>query len=325
MSDTIENHAHKGLDCINCWLELFDTHLATTGREIVKRPLDVAFMLIDEQVISIKGIAQKDVIDTQHFRVLFQHVKKWYEEKYGQECLRSGSSPLQGVVLIYRTPFLINIPLTVTTKNDQSTDVLNVYFPKKISAEKDLLSMVLNPPAFATMPNKIKDLTKYKIKKLGSRLRSIYHNTMLADVDKRCMRMRDSIVAHLSNSARYIMAYDDNCVASAYWEIQLALEKSFKIFLYQRYGTFAKTHNLPDLYERCGGKLELGFGMNLMKFIPADKEIINYRYYGCNASIIDLMICYKCCLSMVEKISYLYKRTLGLGENTCFYVRNFNK
>lgn len=307
--------------CFDCWIELLDKFLANSGVEIIDRPFHVAYLIVENRVMTIKGMKQKDILDTFVFKQLCKYSKKWYKDRYGQSSLESNKTFLKGIVLIYRTQYLVNIPLVLTEKSKTKNNILDVYLPRTIRDKEDVLGMVFSPPNFATMTSKLKKSTKNKIKSLGTCLRNINHDIMSTDIEKQYMEMRDSIVAHLNNCAEYFIQHKSNSMAFAFWEVQLAVEKSFKVFLHQRKHCFNKTHNLRELYRDCGGELELGFRQNFFKFIPTDKEVVDMRYYGCKRSVVEFMICYRCCLAIISKIAMLFKKTIVFGDNTRFYVK----
>ncbi|MDQ7832376.1 MAG: HEPN domain-containing protein [Desulfovibrionaceae bacterium] len=304
----------------NEWFERLDRFLAHSDVKISDRPLDVAFLLVKNEIVVPDCGMTENFVAERWFTDLLKYVRIWYDDKYGN--FKKEKSTIKGVILIYGTPYLVNVPVTVTKASKNQEKHLEVYCPRSVLDGERILDMIVSPPNFNSMDQQLRNSILKRVKSIVVMLRNINIDLSLAAVSEQYYAMRQSVVQHLNNAVEQFVKNQIGPSCFMHWDIHLAIEKTLKIYLLQRDHAFPKTHDLRKLFKIAGGSKELGFDEKLFRAIPSDKQIVNFRYYGSYASNLDFMLTYKAVVAIIKRISRKITHTFGVTDSTCFIVQD---
>lgn len=130
--------------------------------------------------------------------------------------------------------------------------------------------------------------------------------------------MVPGVIRHFEKGATDILSLSTANAAVAIWELHLAVEKSFKIFLYQHNANI-KTHDLTVLSERAA-KYGLTVTRAVLDKLPPWKTSANLRYVEEEVYIDYAVEIYDAALQLVDEIAAKLRRKIVIN-NAGFLIR----
>jgi HEPN domain-containing protein len=268
----------SGLDTfLRQQLPVIDECLSAEGRPVHDRTLIAARIIIDLCLVSIDGDTKDNYLTKSWFAEIYRSVCKWYERRYGEERIHSQPAHIRGLVEHFSVPYILRIPLVFSEPGEDNTAW--VIFPKEVLAAEVPLSWIEDSPSLDALPSDRKQKLEASTTEVATVLRGINNNLNSADLGKGNIRaLADNIRCHLDKAAVDIATMEPGSTALAIWELQMACEKSMKVFLAQRGVTYPETHDLRAL-RKLTPELEKHPELKrAVSSLPSDGRIIKWRH-----------------------------------------------
>jgi|CXWL01.1.fsa_nt_gi HEPN domain-containing protein len=301
-------------------LHVIDGILAEQAVDIPSRPFQATCMFITECIVEIEGDNKEKFLEKSWFPDLFQWVLEWYEVRYGEAALRSKERPAAGFVLLFGTPFRLNIPLTITVPGAQA-DIVELNFLTNIWPNEAVLSWLVGAPNIDRLDSNQRSALEHDISAVGSITRSLCTNLIMADLSKTAQQLSSSIPTHITNCVDGIVSLEGIRRSLSMWELFMAVEKVLKVFLHQRNGVAAKTHSLSELFRASYANGLPLIDPVLIQALPESAEAIQQRYGERNPPTVEEgTVMYRSALAVMELCARSLSRNAMLKDGR-FFIR----
>ena len=194
-------------------LPIFDDILAEGQKPSSERPLAAAFYFVDYCIVDIKGDTKENFLEKEWFKSIYKLIKQWYDDRYGAARKSIKDSFALGVVLIYKTPFELNIPLSIA-QEWEGNDKRWVCLPMSIQENENLFDWVKNKPNLEKMPETDLENLKNIISDIATNNRAIHVNLMSVSLDQALHKISNTIPAHLDKAARDILSLEGGRISA---------------------------------------------------------------------------------------------------------------
>jgi len=298
VDSSIENY-------IDEYLLIIDEHLSELGVPIYDRFLRASHLFVKYFVVTTSVGSKEDFLASKGFsECIIPLVKNWYDKYYELLAENPKSFILQGLITIREQPTLLNFPSSISIVEEEGKSAWLKFVDHLDNSEniqemiqgRNILLNKLEEPHKANVENQISIVI--------SRLRSISLNLNVLKIDEKTRKMAKSIVGHFEKATIDIVSYDSERVATACWEIHLAIEKVFKVYLMQKTGNFKLIHVLKDLYKLAVKETDIefvGVDRELVNSLP--KNAISLRYAESTITTMDAVDFYNKGLLIVHAVS----------------------
>lgn len=262
-------------------LELIDAELADAQVELWRRPFLATIRFMQDFVMAVETGGESQAVPASTSELLTApwgahvHVEvyKWYKSRYGT-ALRSEGNALGGVVLLYGTPFALQVPSTIS-RPEEPGQTAWLTFPHDVQTDEDPISWITNRPDLSALPSQelkaVKDIAGL-LRAINVKCLGISHSDPIATGFLR------GIPVHLRSAAELALTqWREGAVDRAYWELQMACECAFKTLQQLKNGTFLHTHDLFLLHDEVA-KFGFTFSRDLLKKLPRWDDAMNLRY-----------------------------------------------
>ena len=304
-SKTFEN----GLkEFIEYQLPIFDEILAESQKPLTERPLAAAFYFVDYCIVEIKGDTKEKFLEKEWFKSIYKLIKQWYKERYADALKISEDYIALGVVLIYKTPFQLKIPLSIT-QEPEGEDKRWVCLPSSLLDGENVIDWIENKPNINNMSrDELKDLQKI-ICDIATNIRSTHVNLMSASLEKNLHKISNTIQAHLDKAVRDILSLEAGKISTSYWEIHLAIEKTIKLIIRQNGRDHQNKHSLDKLCKIANNIKGIKLDCSIFSNFPSDDEAIKQRYgEGSYFTIQEAVNNFISANEVISKLTNLLKR-----------------
>ena len=284
------------------------------------RPFQASLMFVSECIVDIRGDTKEDFFKKPWFKEIYSVIDAWYLDRYGVAIKNGDHHSLSGVVMVHYTPFELAFPITIR-RTEISGETIWLTFPNEVSDEENVHNFFVSPPNIQNQEHNELEVLNSDIKRIVKLTRSIGINIMSADkLDKQTSIMAASINGHINKTVRDILSMKPAGLPVSFWELHLAVEKSFKVYIRQCRKQHPNTHELLDLYDICK-KNGLTVDESLLAKLPPSREAIKSRYgEGATRSVIEAINCYNAMLDIVFDGTKALKRKLTFN-NASFLIR----
>ncbi|MGY0709590.1 hypothetical protein [Azospirillum argentinense] len=309
-------------DILNKALSMIDSILAQENRALHERPLIASIEFVSLCIEKVRYKDQDefepgefaDYLDSDWFKAIFLKTQSWYSSRYGEAINTSRDSGIEGVTVIYNTPFLLKIP-TTTVEAGTPGETVWICFHDALQPEEDVLGWIVNGPnlSAASKSDGIK-LRRLSVE-VANRLRSIkIHLMEITETDARVAEFRREIIPHLERAAQQIVRGKATDYKRAHWDIQMACEFAFKLLSQQRSGSFQQTHDLFFLYDHMPGDA-LPLKRTHLSKVPSWERMAEWRYGGGPiVSLDETFRCYRAALQIIDETLAAAKRRFRFGK-----------
>jgi HEPN domain-containing protein len=271
----------KSFDILNEFLgyqlPVFDDILAESQKPLSERPLAAALYFIDYCVVEIKGDSKENFFEKEWFKSIYKLIKQWYDDRYGVARKSIKDSIALGVLLIYKTPFELNIPLSIP-QEWVDDDKRWFCLPISVQDNEKVFDWIMRKPNIETMSGSDLEDLKNLITDIATNNRAIHVNLMTASLEPAQHKISNTIPAHLDKAVRDILSLDKGRISTSYWEIHLAIEKALKLIILQNKHDHQNEHNLNKLCRIANNIKEVAIDCDKLSKFPSDKEAIQQRY-----------------------------------------------
>ncbi|ASJ76198.1 hypothetical protein [Granulosicoccus antarcticus] len=235
-------------DYVREWIPLIDAYLAKQQKPIRGRVLSAALHFVDDVIVEVRGDTKEDYHEKPWFAIVYWHVRKWYEDFYGDQ-LNQPTDELPGVVFINHTPFELRMAITVSEVVEEGVSS-NMVFPVEVRPEDKLTDWFLSPPNTSMIPAEGHDKLDTEIRTIVLNTRTLNLGLMTAKLESPSLNeFAGSIVGHIRTAICLILSNNTEGQSVSIWELHMAVEKSIKLFLEQRSIGYTKTHDVRKLRD----------------------------------------------------------------------------
>jgi hypothetical protein len=302
------------------WLKLFDESFAMDAIPLHARPLKSAMWLVKVGISELPyGDSKEDeYFHKEWFAAIVVAIRKWYEDRYGAEAFTPAKSMLPGLVMLYSTPVKLEVLETIS-RVEVEGETSWLIWPDSIHETETVLSFLPTKPNLSALGSDERAKFEENVATIVKRTRSMnlaLHSA--SDLPDEGKQMVPSIPRHIEKGVSDILSLKPSNAAVAIWELHLAVEKSFKIFLHQQ-NTNIKTHDLEVLSKRAK---EFGLTVTdtVLKKLPSWKKSTDYRYAEEEVYIDYAVEIYDAALQLVDEITSKLRRDL-IFNNAGFLIQ----
>lgn len=295
------------------WLELFDSSFAQDNVPLHARPLQSAMWLVRDGIEKLPfDEPKKDFFDKEWFAALVIAVREWYQDRYGAAAFEPVRDTLSGIVLMHGTPVKIEARVTVA-KVEVEGQTSWIIFPDAIHESESLKSFFPTRPNFEAMPNI--DRAKLDLH-VATIVRSARSTNLalqaIADLSIEAKQMAAGIWGHIEKAVADILTLKPAVAAVGCWELHLAVEKAFKVFLRQN-GSDMTGHDLNKLSTESA-RFGLEVTQTVLAKLPNEHRAVNLRYGETSIEISEAVENYDAALQLVYEITGKLRRTYSIGN-----------
>jgi len=291
-------------------LPIIDQGLAVDDMEISQRPFWASFRFAQHFIQRVRAGGKEwepDFDSLQFasepwFKELHRSVSAWYRARYPGAFDRSPRTA-RGVVLIWGTPFLIEVPLLVTSPGTPGKTVW-LSFPDSVRDDEDAMNWVSSSPDLSQIEPEEQTQIRALVSEVASSLRRISVAVMgIGQSDAVVSGFAQGIMVHLQSAADRVIQHGRRGGTSrGYWEIQMACESAFKALSQHVTGEYTETHDLFYLYDRLP-EPPAGLQRDLLRQVPRWQDVADLRYgQRADPQIADFFQCYRSALVIVAAL-----------------------
>lgn len=295
------------------WLELFDSSFAQNNIPLHARPLKSAMWLVRDGIEELPfGDSKDDFFDKEWFAALVIAVQEWYQDRYGAATFEPVRDTFSGVVLMHGTPVRIEAPFSIS-KVEVQGETSWLIFPDAIHESESLKSFFPTHPNLNALPTDDRAELEKRVASIVKSARSI--NLALqatADLSDEAKQMAAGVWGHIEKAVADILTLKPAIAAVGCWELHLAVEKAFKVFLRQN-GSGMTGHNLIKLFT-ASAKFGLEVTESVLAKLPNEHRAINLRYGEADIEISEAVENYDAALQLVYEITGKLRRRLRINN-----------
>ncbi|MBP1807603.1 hypothetical protein [Rubellimicrobium aerolatum] len=267
------------------WLELFDEELARTDVKIPQRPFHALMMLSKEGIIEVRsGDDKLDIDDIEKnadelwFRIIYSAVEYWYVDRFGAAAMEGhGNPPLEGVISILNTPFLLRLP-EHRGKIEVEGETAWMFFEEGIGEGERVESWIVGGPDLKKFDQSTKSTLLSQAEYVASTLRyTAFRRSAANTKDIEVHKIIAATLNYLQQAARGLVSGEPARLGPSWFDLQMANEGALKAVIRLATGEQPKIHDLKKLSnqaEQYGVVLDSD---NLVDW-PQFSEISDWRY-----------------------------------------------
>jgi len=301
------------------WLELFDESFTQDNVPLHARPLKSALWFVKDGIEKLPyGESKEDFVDKEWFAALVIVIREWYQDRYGAMNFKAVNDVLCGLVLLYGVPSKVEVRTTVATVEIEG-ETSWCTFPDSIHESENLSSFF---PAHPNL-NKLSMDKRYELEEqVASIVRSVRSINLAlqaaADLSEEATQMALGIWGHIEKAVADILTLKPAVAGVGCWELHLAVEKAFKVYLMQN-GISMHGHNLNKLSIESA-KFGLEVTQSVLDMLPDEHRAIKLRYGEADMEISEAVKNYNAVLQLVYEITGKLKKTYSVN-NASFLLK----
>jgi len=258
-------------------LSWIDEMLEERRVPVRKRALRASIIFVQECVVEVSTGTKEEFISSEHFSVIVNHAIDWYIEKYGQLAEKPKKETLSGIARYHNQPVLLNIPVTAT-KVEKEGETMWLTFPDHLQLDESHISLFDVDIKLESLSEKELEALIKEIEEVVALSRRTVISLMTAsDLSEDSRNMAGSIWAHVEKAISDILSQKQENISVACWELHLAVEKTFKVYIRQFPGEKGWGHDLAVLCKQAN-RLGLLLDEALLVALPRKKDAIKMRY-----------------------------------------------
>lgn len=302
-----KNNSFK--EAIEYHLPFFDDILAKKQEVLSRRPLAASCFFVEHCVVDVKGGLRNNFLEENWFKQIYKITKQWYVDRYADALTVTDDYKYAlGLILIYGTPFQLNIPLSIA-QDWVGVDKRWFCLPNEILEDENVLEWIEKKPDFDRMSKKDLEGLKASICKIATCRRLINVDLMMASLNKKLHNLADTIPSHIDSALQDILSMRNGRIANSYWEIHMAVEKAIKLIILQYGRDHQNSHNLNKLCKIAQNIKGIQLDCNVFSKLPSDRESIKQRYAeGICPTVEEAVKNYSLAIGIISQLSNLLKR-----------------
>ena len=265
-------------DFINEQLPLIDQQFTADRKPLPMRPLAAAQFIVERCIEEIQGDTKDDYLNRPWFASLYRLITEWYEARYADAMKTQMARSVRGVVLLYRFPFEVKIPLSLTHIAEVGKTAW-LYMPNNVLDQESVLHWLVKGPNLGQLSKEQLTSLENDITTIGTHSRTIWRNLSAATLEQQQLQiLSGGIQTALETSVGHILSQANSRILSSFWEIHLAVEKTLKLLIQQHGRTPKKTHDLMTLCSTANETDMPTIDTTLLDKLPPHDEVIKMRY-----------------------------------------------
>lgn len=286
-----------------------DQAYSKAGYSLIERPLKAASFIVEHIVVEVEGYEKSNFLEAPWFAAFYDSAERWYENRYGDLSENNSADYLPSLVMIFDRWFLIHVPIRCLGELEEDNTAW-VYFPTKVRAGEDPFEWFVSGPNIQKMSKSAAQRTSGRLEKVAATTRKINLNLWADFSDKSQSDGANHIKSHLATAAHHFSTNTAHGAQLAIWELQLATEKSMKLWLGQRGLPVSETHDLIELNRSIAEENQRPvISEKALLKLPSSAESIKYRYAELPAPSLERQReLYEITLSVVCQITDTLKR-----------------
>lgn len=254
-----------------------DEMFTKQNRPVHERPFEAARLIVDLMIVEVAGDTKDSYLTKPWFVGIYQPVIRWYEQRYGLELPYSKRPIAHGMVSHFGALYVLRVELVLSEKDKDGHQW--VRFPKEVLPEERPLDWLASPPPIDALKSNRREALASTARHVANRLRSINNDLNTAThPSEEARRMATSVIRHLDNAAVHATSSNADAHALVPWELQMACEKSMKLYLAQIKLEYPQTHDLRALSKLAEPTLNWSEIRKLLTSFPTDGRVIKWRY-----------------------------------------------
>lgn len=255
---------------------IIDKLLKESKTPIFERPFKASIIFVETAILDSTFKNQKELLQSEFFlKQIFHPTKEWYFNKYGTLAEIPIVEMYSGIVCPHGQPVLIRFSKT-TRRVEDPNETAWLTFPDHFQDSEYLVEIFDNPKIFNSVLGEDKDTLIADSKRIVLMTRTINLHLMFANYcDTNTRNMAGGIWSHFEKAITDILSFDDSQVSIGCWELSFAIEKTLKVYLQQKTGSYPFSHDLMYLGAKAKKCLP-SIDMNLIKLFPTGA--IEMRY-----------------------------------------------
>ena len=252
-----------------------DEHLTELNVALPDRVLQAALLFVQHNIVSIGGDSKDDFIGKDWFKLIYQTIRSWYEDKYGA-ALKRPKAILTGACKMSGALFRLQIPITLS-RVDKPGETAWLVFPVDLQPEEDARVWFVARPNFDALDASVRDAGLETAVETGRLLRSIHSELMtVSQEDDVSTELSGKTLAHIVNAAEFLTDGRRPMFGLATWESHQAVESALKLFSRQLTGQHARHHELRELFDNIKAHAS-SIDRKAINDMPSAKRIIEVR------------------------------------------------
>lgn len=277
---------HAFDECLNAALSGIDEGFSATSLPIASRPFYAAVAFVETCVIQVDtddrgprptGVPTAFAVEP-WFADVFERVDSWYRTRYGAAYDRSRGRTVSGVVVTSGIPYELSVPPTVTRPVEPGRTAWLIFADSVLPDETPTRWLRCHPPLDQLSTRKRQSVVAMTEEIATALRRSRNILVGVAWPDRNARGLGDGIVTNLETGARRILNHTvSGEIQRCHWDLHMAVEAAFKVFLRQKQGTFPRIHDLDELFARSAAH-GLVLDHSLLKKLPSWHEAADLRY-----------------------------------------------
>lgn len=287
-----------------------------------ERAFCASIIFVQECVIKLSTGTKEEFIRSEHFSGIVNLVIDWYIEKYGQLAENQKRETLSGIARYHNQPVLLNMPVT-TTRIEKEGETTWLTFPDHLQPDESYISLF-------DVDIKLESLSEEKLEALKKEVgeivalsrRTVISLMSASELSADSRGMADSIWTHVETAISHILSQKPANISLACWELHLAVEKAFKVYINQFPDEKGwEHHNLNKLCEQAN-KLGLPLDKKLLAELPSPngKNAIKMRYGEIQVDPRKAVEYYLSALKLICAITEKFKRKFTI-YNASFLIK----
>ena len=295
-------------------LPIFDDILAESQKPLSERPLAAALDFVEYCIVEIKGDTKDKFLEKEWFKSIYKLTKQWYDERYDAARKSRNDYTALGAVLIYKTPFEINIPLSIA-QEWEGDDKRWFCLPISIHENENVFDWIKNKPNLEKMSETELESLKKIISDIAINNRAIHVNLMIAPLEQALHKISVTIPSHLDKAVRDILSLEGGRISTSYWEIHLAIEKALKLIILQNNRNHQNKHNLRKLCRIATNIKKVVLDCSVISKFLSVNEAIQQRYgEGSSYTIQEAIDNYISACAVIASLTKVLKREFILKD-----------
>src|ERR1700731_4383787 len=180
-----------------------DEHLVELNVPLPDRVLQAALLFVEHNIVSIEGDSKDDFLGKPWFKVIYQTISSWYENKYNA-ALKRPDPRMTGVCKMAGALFKLKIPITLS-RVEKPGETAWLVFPVDLQPEEDPKTWFVARPNFDALDASVRDGAFEAAVEIARLLRSIHSDLMTASrPDDVATELAGKTLAHIGNAAEIL-------------------------------------------------------------------------------------------------------------------------
>lgn len=301
-----------------------DESLAERDVPLHQRPHKAAMMIVEHCTLDIKGESKDGYLIKPWFGSLLAATIDWYKRIYDKALSTNRENAHTATILIRNTPFLIRIPLSISTAKE-ADNTFWIRFLSSVQSDDDPFSWVVDPPSFTELSEDQLGEVAQEICKAAENARVIWSTLLTVDhISEKARRHSRLVLPYLESAAKLIAKYDSIALSSAIWEVNFAAEQAIKSHLLQKKSVkIPNTHDIKTLHNLVTWNTSPSQSLiDSIALMPSGENAIRYRYSELeNPSVFKVMTLYKASQTICRHYVQILPRSIKL-DNAGFKMQS---